>query len=77
MRQSLPVSCQLVSFDANDMHGWTIFLRQTWVAGTDYPAGAMGMTCDTLPDGQYDRCAFGDAKSSLSYPHVGKSKHKG
>jgi hypothetical protein len=73
MTRSLPVTCEIVSFDPNPMQGWTIVVRQDWAAGSDYPAGSAGMTCTTEADGTSSGCMYGLAP----YPHVGKSKYKG
>jgi hypothetical protein len=73
MTQPLPVTCTTVSFDANPMQGWTIVLRQTWLAGADYAAGEAEATCTTLADGSPQDCSFG----VFPYPHVGPSKYPG
>jgi hypothetical protein len=79
MTQPLPVTCTTVSMDPNAMQGWTVVLKETWVAGPDYPAGESNITCTTMVDGSENGCSFGVSKSKTwaGFPHVGPSKYKG
>jgi len=79
MTQPLPVTCTTVSMDPNAMQGWTVVLKETWVAGPDYPAGELNITCTTMVDGTESGCSFDflGGKDSIGFPHVGKSKYPG
>jgi hypothetical protein len=80
MTKPLPVTCTTESVEANAMQGWTIVLKQTWVAGSDYPAGEVDFTSYTTADGQPISGSYGPMsklKAGQWYPHVGPSKYKG
>jgi hypothetical protein len=75
MTQPLPVTCQTMSSDPNSMQGWTVTLKQTWLAGRGYPAAELTVVCYTRGDGGTWGCSF--SPISIVYPHVGKSKYAG
>ena len=76
---ALPVTCTTVSMDPNAMQGWSVVLKETWVAGPDYPAGELNIRYHTMADGTDSGCSFDSpgGKDSIGFPHVGKSKYGG
>lgn len=79
MTKPLAVTCTTVSMDPNAMQGWSVVLKETWVAGPDYPAGELNIRCNTMADGTAGGCSFDSpgGKDSIGFPHVGKSKYPG
>lgn len=79
MTKPLAVTCTTVSMDPNAMQGWWVVLKETWVAGPDYPAGELNIRCNTMADGTAGGCSFDSpgGKDSIGFPHVGKSKYPG
>jgi hypothetical protein len=75
MTKPLPVTCTTVSMEPNAMQGWTVVLKQTWLAGPDYPAGELDVHSYTMTDGMSLGTSFGPI--TTVYPHQGKSKYKG
>jgi hypothetical protein len=89
----LPVTCTVVSMAPYALpgwtppkYGWTVTLSQSWVAGSDYPAGYATYQYDMEPDGDVIRGRFiagsgptpqGKSGPIPYYPHEGTSKYPG
>ena len=80
MTKPLAVTCTTASIEPDAMQGWTIILKQTWAAGSDYSAGEVDLNEYVMGDGSPLGGSFNVDKNNPTqgmYPHVGPSKYKG